>query len=74
LKKILKIFQKNKNMQTLQENTFLKFIDFSKLSLWDIKRLFLSSVKSNYDIVSLKEVIKHRSEKIAIYEEPEKEF
>ena len=61
-------------MQTLQENTFLKFIDFSKLSLWDIKRLFLSSVKSNYDIVSLKEVIKHRSEKIAIYEEPEKEF
>lgn len=55
-------------------NTYLKFIDFNELSLWDVKRLFLSSVKSKYKIVSLKEVIKERSKKVNLYDFHDEKF
>lgn len=55
-------------------NTYLKFIDFNELSLWDVKRLFLSSIKSKYKIVSLKEVIKERSEKLNLYDFHDEKF
>lgn len=55
-------------------NTYLKFIDFNELSLWDVKRLFLSSVKSKYKIVSLRGVIKERSEKVNLYDFHDEKF
>jgi len=60
-------------MQTL-DFKYLKFIDFKELSLWDVKRLFLSDIKSKYEIVELWEVIKERSEKVALYDYPDKKF
>lgn len=59
-------------MQT--NNIYLKIINFNELSLWDVKRLFLSSVKSSYKIVSLKEVIKERSKKVNLYDFQDETF
>ena len=60
-------------MQT-QELKYLKFINFKELSLWDVKRLFLSDINSKYEIVELSEVIKERSEKVALYDFPKEKF
>lgn len=56
------------------DDTKLQIISFSELILWDVKRLFLSDIKSKYDIVSLGDVITERSEKVKLFEYPEKEF
>ncbi|NRH21309.1 hypothetical protein HOO68_04665 [Candidatus Gracilibacteria bacterium] len=60
-------------MEVIQ-NTFLKFIEFKEFSLWDVKRLFLTTIKSDYQIISLKEVIKERSEKISLFNFPNEKF
>ncbi len=55
-------------------NKYLKFIDLRDLSLWDVKRLFLSSIKSNHNIVILKDILKERSEKIKLFNYHDEEF
>ncbi len=61
-------------VKIMEQKKYLKFIEFIDLSLWDVKRLFLSSIKSNYSIISLKEIITERSEKEKIYQQPEEIF
>lgn len=58
---------------TIKES-YLKFIPYSDLLLWDVKRYVISGIKSKYNIVSLSKLIEERSEKIILYDYPEKEF
>lgn len=58
----------------MEQKKYIKLIDFFDLSLWDLKRLFLSPIKSKYNIIYLKEIIIERKEKEKLYEYPEKTF
>lgn len=52
----------------------LKFISLNQIDYWDVKRYILAGINSNYPLVKLSTLIKERSEKIKIFEEPETLF
>lgn len=58
---------------TIKES-YLKFIPYSDFLLWDVKRYVISDVKSKYNIVPLSKLIEERSEKIKLFDYPEKKF
>lgn len=53
---------------------FLKFISLNQIDYWDVKRYVLADINSNYPLVKLLTLIKERSEKVKIFEEPKKLF
>ncbi len=54
--------------------SFLQFITLDEIDYWDVKRYTISSVSSTYQLVKLSNLIDERSEKIKLFEYPEKEF
>lgn len=53
---------------------FLTTLLFSELDVWDMKRFSKSKITSRYPLVRLNTLIKQRSEKVKLYDFPEKEF
>lgn len=53
---------------------FLRTIPFTEFSLWDVKRYILNDTQSSFQLVSLSKLIYQRSEKIKLYNFPEKDF
>lgn len=58
----------------LADYSFLKFIEYKNLSLWDAKRYLKNHVDSSYEVVPLKFLIKEENHKVKPFLEPEKEF
>lgn len=54
--------------------SYLNFINFSNISLWDFKRYASNEITSSYPIVKLANYIKEENEKIKPFEFPEDEF
>lgn len=54
--------------------SYLNFIKFSNISLWDFKRYASNEITSSYPIVKLANYIKEENEKIKPFEFPEDEF
>ena len=54
--------------------SYLNFINFSNISLWDFKRYASNEISSSYPIVKLANYIKEENEKIKPFEFPEDEF
>lgn len=54
--------------------SYLNFIKFSSISLWDFKRYASNEITSSYPIVKLANYIKEENEKIKPFEFPEDEF
>jgi len=54
--------------------SYLNFIDFSQLNLWDFKRYATRVISSKYPIVKLSDYIKEENSKIKPFENPEKEY
>jgi len=54
--------------------SFLKFISFNELDYWDVKRYVVTDINSKYSLVKLSKLINERSEKVKLFEYPEKEF
>ena len=52
----------------------LKTIQFSKFSLWDVKRFLSNQIESNYPIIKLGDYINQRSQKIKLNDFPEQSF
>jgi type I restriction enzyme S subunit len=52
----------------------MKFLSFRDLVLWDVKRYASEKIKSNYPIVKLGFHIQEQSQKIKLFDFPEKEF
>ena len=44
---------------------YLHFVPFTSFSFWDVKRNFLDSYKSNYNIIPLGDVIKEYKKEIS---------
>lgn len=56
------------------EFSYLKFISFSNLLLWDFKRFSSIKLKSKYNIVKLSSYIKEENIKIKPFEKPDKKY
>ncbi len=54
--------------------SYLNFIKFSQLNLWDFKRYTTSIVNSKYPIVKLSDYIQEENSKIKPFENPEEEY
>lgn len=54
--------------------SYLKFISFSNLLLWDFKRFSSANLKSSYNIVKLSSYIKEENIKIKPFENPEQQY
>ena len=54
--------------------SYLKFIGFSNLLLWDFKRFSSANLKSRYNIVKLSSYIKEENIKIKPFENPEQQY
>ncbi len=54
--------------------SYLNFIKFSQLNLWDCKRYTISIVNSKYPIVKLSDYIQEENSKIKPFENPEEEY
>lgn len=61
-------------MQTTQTIQQIKFVSFRDILLWDVKRYSSERIKSNYPIVKLGLHIQEQSQKIKLFDFPEKEF
>lgn len=61
-------------MQTTQANQHIKFVPFRDILLWDVKRYSSERIKSNYPIVKLGLHIQEQSQKIKLFDFPDKEF
>ena len=57
-----------------KSKNFLKFISLNQIDYWDVKRYALTGINSKFPLIKLSKLIKERSEKIKIFEEPEKLF
>jgi len=55
-------------------SSFLKFISFDELDYWDVKRYVLVDIRSKYPLIKLSKLITERSDKVKLFEYPEKEF
>ncbi len=53
---------------------FLKFISLDELDYWDVKRYVITDIKSKYPLIKLSSLINERSEKVKLFEEPDKLF
>ncbi|MGE5354702.1 MAG: restriction endonuclease subunit S [Deltaproteobacteria bacterium] len=61
--------------QLLTENkTFLRFVDFAEINLWDVKRYKLGKIKSDFPIVSLAQHINEETEKLRPQDFPNQKF
>jgi|GEM_PF-3098754 len=60
-------------MQT-QQKTYLKFIDFKDLRLWDVKRYSAKQIYSSFPIVTLGNYIQAENKKYKLFDEPESDF
>lgn len=57
-----------------QTNTYLKTVPFTDFLLWDVKRYITNILKSDYPLVPLSKLIFERSERVKLYDFPDKEF
>ena len=57
-----------------KSKNFLKFISLNQIDYWDVKRYALTGINSKFPLIKLSKLIKERSEKIKIFEAPEKLF
>lgn len=61
--------------QEISENrTFLRFVDFADINLWDVKRYKAGKLKSNFDIVLLGQFINEEATKLKPQDFPNQEF
>lgn len=61
-------------ISSLEDYSYLKFIEYKNFSLWDAKRYLKNPIESPYELVPLKFLIKEENHKIKPYLEPEKEY
>ena len=54
--------------------SFLKYISLQELDYWDVKRYAITDINSKYKLIQLSNLIEERSEKIKLFDEPEKLF
>ncbi|CAM1368888.1 Type I restriction enzyme EcoKI specificity protein [Tenacibaculum litoreum] len=57
-----------------QANTYLKTVPFTDFLLWDVKRYITNALNSDYPLVLLSKLIYERSERVKLYDFPDKEF
>lgn len=65
---------RNKLLMNNNVFSYLNFIKFSQLNLWDFKRYTTSIVNSKYPIVKLSDYIQEENSKIKPFENPEEEY
>jgi len=54
--------------------SLLKYISLQELDYWDVKRYVITDINSKYKLIQLSNLIEERSEKIKLFDEPEKLF
>ncbi len=54
--------------------SFLKFVSLDELDYWDVKRYVITDIYSKFPLMKLSNLIQERSEKVKLFEEPEKLF
>jgi len=54
--------------------SFLKFVSLDELDYWDVKRYVITDIHSKFPLIKLSNLIQERSEKVKLFEEPEKLF
>ncbi len=54
--------------------SFLKFVSLDELDYWDVKRYVITDIHSKFTLIKLSNLIQERSEKVKLFEEPEKLF
>jgi len=58
----------------VKSQSYIKLIPFTDINYWDVKRFINNQIESDYPLVPLSKLIIERSEKVKLFNFPDKEF